>query len=369
LINNKDTHSDTKVGVYMNEAITYITAFFVCFVVVLIATPIAIRLSYRFGIIDRPDARKVHKREIPRIGGLAIVCGVAAGLIIFDFSFPGLRYILLGSLVIVITGIIDDIYTLSPIYKLIGQIIAAVIPLSAGITISKFMLPFYGEINLDVMSYIITFVWIIIVTNSINLIDGLDGLAVGVSTIALVIMLFFAASHNQYFLMGYIVIVIGSNIGFLVFNFHPAKIFMGDVGSLFLGYTIATLSIVGFFKGITLTSVLIPVIILAIPLSDTFFAIVRRLLNRQSIMKPDKLHLHHCLLQFGYSHRTTVLILYGAAALFGVIAFVFPYYNYHFAIILFLLFLLCIELLAEVIGLTGKRRNPVLHLLKKLGIL
>lgn len=348
--------------------LVYIVALFVCFFIALLATPLVIRLSYRFRLVDQPDARKVHKKAVPRTGGAAIVLAVTAGWMIFPVSFPGLPYILFGSFVIVLTGIIDDIYTLSPIYKLFGQMIAAIIPLSAGITISKFMLPFYGEINLDIMSYLITFIWIIFVTNSINLIDGLDGLAVGVSTIALIIMLFFAVFQHQYFLLGYIVILIGSNMGFLVFNFYPAKIFMGDVGSLFLGYTIAMLSIAGFFKGIALTSVLIPVIILAIPLSDTVFAIIRRMLNKQSIMKPDKLHLHHCLLQLGYSHRTTVLILYGAAALFGAFAFVFPYYNYRSATVLFLIFLFCIELLAEYIGLTGKRRNPILHLLKKLGI-
>ncbi|WP_034671512.1 MraY family glycosyltransferase [Ectobacillus panaciterrae] len=347
----------------------YIAYFLVSFLAAVIVTPLIIRLSYRFRLVDRPNERKVHTREVPRIGGIAIVSGVLAGLVIFRFSFPGLTGIAFGSLVIIITGIIDDIYTLSPIHKLMGQIVAAVIPISFGITISKFMLPFYGEINLDIMSYVITFLWIIIVTNSINLIDGLDGLAVGVSTIALTIMLFFAVSQQQYFLIGYIVLLIGSNIGFFVYNFHPAKIFMGDVGSLFLGYTISLLSIVGFFKGIALTSVLLPVIILAIPLSDTFFAIVRRMLSKQNIMKPDKSHLHHCLLRLGYSHRTTVLILYGAAVLFGTFAFFFPYYNYRVAIVLFLIFLFFIEIIAEVIGLTGGRGNPILHLLRKLGIL
>lgn len=352
----------------MNDISVYVGAFLVCFVTALLATPVSIRLAYRFGIVDRPNERKVHTRAVPRIGGLVIVLGVAAGLSIFRFSFPGFSSILLGSLIIVITGIIDDIYTLPPVYKLVGQMAAAVIPISSGITISKFMLPFYGEINLDVMSYIITFLWIILVTNSINLIDGLDGLAVGVSTIALAMMLAFAVIQQQYFLIGYIVILIGSNVGFLVFNFHPAKLFMGDVGSLFLGYTISLLAIVGFFKGITLTSVLIPVIILAIPLSDTFFAIVRRTLNKQGIMKPDKLHLHHCLLRLGYSHRTTVLILYTASALFGTFAFFFPYYNYRSATVLFLIFLFVVELLAEFIGLTGTERNPLLNVLKKLRI-
>ncbi|MFX3622665.1 MAG: glycosyltransferase family 4 protein [Ectobacillus sp.] len=344
----------------------YAAAFGLSFLVAFAITPVIIRLCYRLGIVDYPNERKVHSRIMPRIGGLAIVSGVVLGLFVFRFSFPGFSAILLGSLVIIITGILDDIYTLSPLYKLAGQAAAAIIPIHGGITISKFMLPLYGEINLDIMSYIITFMWIILVTNSINLIDGLDGLAVGVSTIALTIMLFLAIVHQQYFLYGYIVILIASNLGFLVYNFHPAKLFMGDVGSLFLGYTISLLSIVGFFKGITLTSVLIPVIILAIPLSDTFFAVLRRMLNKQSIMKPDKFHLHHCLLRLGYSHRTTVLILYGAAALFGAFAFFFPYHNYRIATLMFFLLLLAIALIAEFIGLTGKRRLPFSAIWKKL---
>ncbi|MFD3446551.1 glycosyltransferase family 4 protein [Microbacteriaceae bacterium 4G12] len=352
----------------MYDTKVYAIAFIICFLTAFLATPFIIQIAYRFGIVDRPEARKVHSKEVPRIGGIAIVLGVIVGLLAFRFSFPGLSSILLGSAVIVATGVIDDIYTLSPKYKLLGQMIAAIIPIVSGISINKFMLPFFGEVNLDVMSYVITFLWIILVTNSINLIDGLDGLAAGVSMIALTIMLFLAISQQQYFLLGYIILLMASSSGFLIFNFHPAKIFMGDVGSLFLGYSISLLSIVGFFKGITLSSVLIPVIILAIPLSDTFFAIIRRMLNRQSVMKPDKFHLHHCLLRLGYTHRTTVLILYGASIFFGTFALFFPYYDYRSATVSFFVFLIMVELLAERVGLIGKRRQPILSLLRKLGM-
>lgn len=344
----------------------YAGAFLLCFLITFFATPFVIWLSCRLGIVDKPNERKVHTRVMPRIGGLAIVAGAAAGLLFLPVSFPGFSGIVLGSIIIIATGLLDDIYTLPALYKLIGQMAAAVVPIASGISINKFMLPFYGEINLDVTSYIITFLWIILVTNSINLIDGLDGLAVGVSTIALTIMLSIAVAQQQYFLIGYIVILVASNLGFLVFNFHPAKIFMGDVGSLFLGYSVSLISIVGFFKGIALTSVLVPIIILAIPLSDTFFAVIRRLLNRQNIMAPDKFHLHHCLMRLGYSHRTSVLILYGVGTLSGVFAFFFPYDNYRSAVLLFIIFLVLVELFAEIVGLIGKRRQPVLSLLRKL---
>jgi UDP-GlcNAc:undecaprenyl-phosphate GlcNAc-1-phosphate transferase len=357
-----------KAGALMDIRI-YVAAFLVSFLTVIIATPLLIRASHKAGLVDRPNERKVHTTAIPRTGGIAIVCGVILGLIMFPVSFPNFKGVAIGSAVIILVGIIDDIYTLPPLYKLAGQIVAAIIPIAYGVTISKFMLPFYGEVNFDVMRYVITFVWIIIVTNSINLIDGLDGLAVGISTIALAIMLLFAFAQQQYMLVGYIVLLIGSNVGFLVYNFHPAKIFMGDVGSLFLGYTISLLSILGFFKGVALTSLLIPVIMLAIPLSDTFFAVVRRVGDKKGIMKPDKSHLHHCLMRIGYSHRRTVLILYGAAILFGTVALFFPYYNYRAAIVLFLILLFFIELFAEIIGLTGRKTNPVLRLLRKIGLL
>nr|WP_279663739.1 MraY family glycosyltransferase [Ectobacillus ponti] len=337
----------------------------VCFFTAFFATPFIIKLSYRFGIVDRPGGRKVHAHAMPRLGGLAIAAGTAAGMLLFPFSFPGISGIMAGSLVILLTGLLDDIYTLSAKQKLAGQVVAALLPIASGVSINKFMLPFYGQIELNVTSYIITLLWILLVTNSINLIDGLDGLAAGVSTIALVIMLFIAVAQQQYFLIGYIVLLIGSSTGFLVFNFHPAKLFMGDIGSLFLGYSISLLSIVGFFKGITITSVLIPIIILAIPLSDTFFAIVRRLLNKQSIMAPDRFHLHHCLLYLGLSHRNAVLVLYGASLLFGIFAYFFPYHNYRSAIVLFLVFLFVLEVMAEVIGLIGRKRKPVLTFLKK----
>jgi UDP-GlcNAc:undecaprenyl-phosphate GlcNAc-1-phosphate transferase len=195
------------------------------------------------------------------------------------------------------------------------------------------------------------------------LIDGLDGLAAGVSTIALITLATMAFIMGNGFVLAVAAILACSTIGFLFFNFHPAKIFMGDTGALFLGFMIAVLSLLGF-KNLTLVSFIIPVILLGVPISDTFFAIVRRVRNKQKWSDPDKSHLHHCLMKMGFSHRQTVLIIYGIAAMFGVAAIIFSMAKLWGAILLITVILVALELFVEVIGLAGKNYRPLINLVK-----
>ena len=207
--------------------------------------------------------------------------------------------------------------------KVLGQLAAAIVVVT-GVVYKLTSLTYHLVVswNFGYLSIPITIIWIIGITNAINLIDGLDGLAAGVSTIALVTLSIMAVIMGNTFVIATAAILAASSFGFLFFNFHPAKIFMGDTGSLFLGFMISVLALLGF-KTVALISLIIPIIILGVPISDTFFAIVRRIRMKQKISAPDKSHLHHCLLKIGFSHRQTVLIIYGLAILFGVAAILF----------------------------------------------
>jgi UDP-GlcNAc:undecaprenyl-phosphate GlcNAc-1-phosphate transferase len=353
----------------------YTIGFVAACLIALLLTPIIKKLAFLIGAIDEPDYRKVHVRVMPRLGGLAIyISFVSAYLIISpavepSFAKPVLG-LLIGSFVIVITGIIDDIFQLSPKWKLLGQLIASGIVIYFGLTIDLVNIPF-GQSNISIgwLSIPLTVIWIIGVTNSINLIDGLDGLSAGVSAIATLTILVIALMMPNVTVVLLSIILLGSLIGFLFFNFHPAKIFMGDSGSLFLGFTLATLSIMGF-KQAAVVSLLIPVMILGVPLSDTFFAIMRRFLNKVPISKPDKNHLHHCLLQLGYSHRKTVLIIYGISLIFGtsaVLSSKLMSQNILWGWILIVIALFAsLTLGAEMIGIISKQRKPITRFILKI---
>jgi UDP-GlcNAc:undecaprenyl-phosphate/decaprenyl-phosphate GlcNAc-1-phosphate transferase len=335
-----------------------------CFMISILITPLVKKLAYKIRATDRPNKRKVHQTLMPRLGGLAIYLAFLAGVILLQPENPFSTSIIIGSGIIVISGILDDIYELSARLKLLAQIAAAaIIVLYGGLQITFINLPFGGLFEFGYLSIPFTFLWIIGITNAINLIDGLDGLAAGVSSIALV------AISGMAFIMGnlYVVtigsILLVSTIGFLYHNFYPAKIFMGDTGALFLGFMISVLSLLGF-KNITFVSFIVPIIILGVPISDTIFAILRRIINKQPLSSPDKSHLHHCLLRLGYSHRETVLIIYAMAALFGLLAVVFSQAKLWGAMLLGAVLLFFIEIIAEKIGLFGREFNPLLKLLR-----
>lgn len=329
----------------------------------IILTPIVKKIAIKIGAIDKPNHRKVHKNIMPRLGGLAIYFSFIIGILVLrpndEFTMP----ILLGSLVIIITGVLDDLLELSAKMKLLGQLLAASIVVFAGVNIEFINLPFDGQLQFGYLSIPITILWIVGITNAINLIDGLDGLAAGVSSIALITISLMAFIKQDVFTMSMALIVLGSTLGFLFYNFHPAKIFMGDTGALFLGYIISVLSLLGF-KNVTFISLVIPVIILGVPISDTFFAIIRRIVHKKPLSAPDKSHLHHCLLRLGYSHRQTVLIIYAIAAMFALAAVIFSMATMWGAIIVVGILLLAIELFVESIGLVGKNYQPLLKYIR-----
>ncbi|MBO2534246.1 MULTISPECIES: glycosyltransferase family 4 protein [Rummeliibacillus] len=340
-------------------------ALVVAFVASILLTPIVKRLAYRIGAVDKPNYRKVHNHVMPRLGGLAIFIAFLMGIVIAQPMDDSMIAILIGSFVIVVTGILDDMFEITPKAKLIGQTIAAAIVIFfGGVQIDFINLPFGGKLFFGYLSIPLTLIWIVGITNAINLIDGLDGLAAGVSTIALITLATMAFIMSNVFVLVMALILAASTCGFLFYNFHPAKIFMGDTGALFLGFMISVLALLGF-KNVAFVSLVIPIVMLGVPISDTFFAIVRRLLNKQPPFSPDKSHLHHRLMSIGFTHRQTVLLIYGIATMFGLAAIIFSMAKLWGAILLIAVILIAIELFVEAIGLAGQNYRPLLNLVRK----
>lgn len=341
------------------------------FVASILLTPLVKRLAFKIGAVDAPNYRKVHARIMPRLGGLAIFLSFLIAVAIFQpiliINENGSNFLLaiiIGACIIVATGVVDDMREISAKAKLVGQLIAALIVIFVGgIQIDMITLPFVGELNFGMLSIPLTILWIVGITNAINLIDGLDGLAAGVSTIALITLAIMAIIMGNMFVLAIAAILAASTFGFLFYNFHPAKIFMGDTGALFLGFMISVLALLGF-KNVTVVSLIIPVIILGVPISDTFFAIVRRVRMKKKWSDPDKSHLHHRLLDMGFTHRQTVLIIYGIAIMFGLAAIIFSMAKVWGAILLVAVILTAIEIFVEVIGLAGKNYKPLLNFVR-----
>lgn len=300
--------------------------FLVALAVSILVTPVAIRLAPKIGAVDIPlDNRRMHTKTMPRFGGLAIFAGSTAAMLIFLKFDPRVVTIVMGGVLIYILGVIDDIKHLSAKVKFLGQTFVALIMYVNGIRI-EFLTNFFGEGNSqlgDVLCFIITMVWIVGITNTVNLIDGLDGLAAGTAAIASLCIAYTAYIHGTYLAAGAMLALAGAALGFLPYNFYPAKIFMGDGGSLYLGFMLATLSVLGTVKSATLVTMIIPVLVLGVPIFDTFFAIFRRFVNKRPIMEADKGHLHHRLMKLGYGQRRATLMLYGITAIMGVAAVLF----------------------------------------------
>ena len=291
------------------------------------ATPIVKSFAQKVGAMDVPgEARRVHTHPIPRMGGLAIFLGFILCVVLFADITRQVQGILLGSVVIVITGAVDDIVSLPAWLKFLIQLAAAIIAVSHGVVIEVMRnpLPFSWSdgLALGVLSLPITILWIVGITNSVNLIDGLDGLAVGVSTISSITMLvvsLLVADPNVAIILAALT---GACVGFMPYNLNPAKIFMGDTGALLLGYVLATVSVLGLFKFYALVTFAVPVLALAVPLSDTVFSFFRRILRGQSPMRPDRGHFHHRLIDMGLSQKQAVAILYSISAILGLAAVV-----------------------------------------------
>ncbi len=292
----------------------YLLPFALAFFLSYYLTPVARKLAIKVGAIDVPkDNRRVHKKPTPRMGGLSIYLSFIIVMFIFsDIELRKLVGILLGSTMLVIMGMIDDVKPLGAKLKLVLQIIAALILIYFGFKI-EFLTNFFdktGYIFLSKFSIPITVIWIVGVTNTINLVDGLDGLATGISTFAAITFAYVSYLSGNIPITIISIILVGASLGFLPYNFNPASIFMGDTGAYFLGFVLAAISVEGTLKGTTAIAVFIPVLALGLPIFDTAFAIIRRFINKKPIFQADKGHFHHRLLHIGMNQRKAVLMIY-----------------------------------------------------------
>ena len=296
-------------------------------IVTLVVTPLVRAFALRRGLVDRPGGRKVHTHAIPRLGGVAIFAGVMSAVAV---QAAGERFlgwggtvigggtararvlgILIGLTLVFLVGLVDDLRNLSPGVKFAGQLAAAAIVVASGLRIEYIGDPFAGGlVDLGLLSIPVTLLYIVGFTNVINLIDGLDGLAAGVSAIAAASLLVLAAQGNRLDAAALAAAVIGACLAFLRYNFNPASIFMGDSGALFLGFTLATISLMGVMKSSAAIALAVPLLIIGVPIFDTASAIIRRVVNRRPIQEADRGHIHHRLLGRGFDQRQTVIIIY-----------------------------------------------------------
>ena len=348
-----------------------------------ILTPLVRRFSLKVGAVDHPNARRINKVDMPSGGGLAIfLTFVIATLVILpliskDYTYPWWRepyqvYILpvvIGALVIVVTGYLDDIFELKPLPKLLGIVIAATIVWAfTDFRFDSFKFPFGGPlIHFNpLVTCFLTILWIVAITNAINLIDGLDGLVSGVSIISLVTMAivsYFFLPKADLFLTLTILVMVAAIAGFFPYNYHPASIYLGDTGALFIGFMIGVLSLQGL-KNSTAVAVVTPVIILGVPILDTVVAIIRRTLSGQKFYEPDKLHLHHRLLSMGFSHRGAVWMVYAIAFIFSLIALLLNVSSRFGGVLLIFGLLFALEIFIEGLGIWGENRTPLFNAFK-----
>ncbi|HFI0716736.1 TPA: glycosyltransferase family 4 protein [Streptococcus suis] len=364
-------------------ALKYIMVIISTMVVAAVATPFVRFLSFRVGAVDNPNARRINKVPMPSAGGLAIFIAFTLATLVF---LPGivthvhyhgtyLHYVLpliLSSLIIVITGYIDDVKELGPAPKMFGIVLAAtLIWFFTEFRFDSFKIPFGGPLLIfpTWLSFFLTVLWIVAITNAVNLIDGLDGLVSGVSIISLTtmgIVSYFFLHDSNIFLTLTIFVLVAAIIGFLPYNYNPAIIYLGDTGALFIGFMIGVLSLQGL-KNSTAVAVVTPMIILGVPITDTVMAIIRRKLSGQKISEADKMHLHHRLLSLGLTHRGTVLVIYAISFLFSLTSLLLNVSSRVGGILLVLTMGLGVEVLCELIGIFGENRMPLLNLLRFIG--
>lgn len=362
----------------------YVLVLIGAFLISLIATPFIRFLAFRVGAVDNPNARRINKVPMPSSGGLAIfIAFFMATLVFMPFVNPQvfmnghsyLSYILpvvLGALMIVTTGFIDDIYEISPKLKMLGIFFGAfIIWAFTSFRFDSFKIPFGGPLLHfgPIVTFFLTILWIVSITNAINLIDGLDGLVSGVSIISLVTMAivsYFFLPQTDFFLTVTILILIASIAGFFPYNYHPAIIYLGDTGALFIGFMIGVLSLQGL-KNATAVVVVTPVIILGVPIMDTSVAIIRRSLSGKKFYEPDKMHLHHRLLSMGFTHRGAVLVVYGIALLFSLTSLLLNVSSRVGGLLLMFGFLFGLEVLIEGLEIWGEKRTPLFNILKFIG--
>ena len=315
--------------------IIHLFLFLLSLTLVILLTPFTIRLAEGIGAVDIPTERKVHKAPIPRLGGVAVILAVGISLLlgaatdiylgrVFQVNLVG---ILLGAMVIVAVGLWDDTRNAQPLLKLGCQLIAASIAVSLGVQFELASNPFVEQMrnyfDLGVLAFPLSVLWIVGLTNAMNLIDGLDGLASGIALLTSLTLFLISVNIESGFVTYVYVTLAGSTLGFLRYNRFPARVFLGDTGSMFLGFSLGCLSTTGFQKSFTLSSLTIPVLIFGIPIFDSAAALARRYMRRTGIATADREHLHHRLVELGLTQRQTVLVLYAITVLLGIIAFAF----------------------------------------------
>ncbi len=333
----------------------YILALIIALLASFLLTPYIKQLAVKIGAVDKPDKRKVHTQVMPRLGGLAIYLATMLAIVCSMPITRDLLGILLGGTWIVIVGVLDDKYSLPARVKLAGQMIAAVILVAFDVKIEWLNNPFGGYFYLEYLSIPFTVFWVISFINVVNLIDGLDGLAAGVSGIASITVILVAV-HQGYFPVATLTAALaGGIIGFIHYNFNPATIFMGDTGSMFIGYMLAAISIFGAVKSAATIALIVPAIALGLPIMDTAFAILRRYSNGRPIFQPDKGHLHHRLLAMGLSQRQAVLLMYGISIVLCLAAFVLAEANVYVAAVVIVLILVGVAVGAKRIGILNDR--------------
>lgn len=338
-----------------------LVSFFMSFVLV----PLNRLLSIKLGVVSYPRERDAHTKPTPRMGGLSIAISYIASMIIFMYSsFPKLDatkaiFIVTGAIILTIVGVIDDIYQIKPSQKLLGQVAAIALAMIGGINVRFLVWEEPGAFNIFIkgLNMFGTMFWTLGMINAINLIDGLDGLSSGISTIASISFMVVAAMNGNTLALLMAVSLAGATLGFLAHNFHPASIFMGDTGSMLLGYTLALIALDTGFEYLDLVCFAAPLIILAVPIFDTAFAILRRIINRMPISEADKNHTHHKLMRNGFKHRTTVIILYVFGICFGIIGvFISVTQSKIYIIMAGVLLLILMGLISEQKS-TDKRKN------------
>jgi UDP-GlcNAc:undecaprenyl-phosphate GlcNAc-1-phosphate transferase len=336
-------------------------------IISLLSTFITIRITLKYKIGSLPNSRKIHSGFIPSLGGIGIFVGTVTGVFIsliwkeyywnmFSLKYAGVAF---GSVIMLATGIYDDLKKISPIQKFLMQIIAATIIILFGYQISVIINPFGDPFELGILSIPLTYLWIIGITNSINLLDGLDGLAGGVSLIVLSSIAIISFIHQDWMTFAVCLALIGSLLGFLKYNYHPAKIFMGDTGSLFLGFLIASISLEGIQQSKGNIALLVPLVALAVPLGDSVLAFFRRLIKGKHPFQADKDHLHHRLIALGLSHKQSVHVIYLISVLFAIVAYLISSENKIFGLLMLILVIIIVVISLNRLGYLEAQKNKV----------
>lgn len=296
--------------------------------IVLAATPLTARLAHLVGAVDQPSDRRIHSTPTPRLGGLAILLGFLVPVLYYLPDDAATRAVVTGAVLICCLGMVDDIWGLSPAVKLVGQVACAAVPVAAGLTIDHITLPFVGVADLGPAQYPLTVLWFVAIVNMINFSDGMDGLAAGITGIGATTFAVLAASLGRADPAIMAAALAGACAAFLVFNFHPAKVFMGDGGSMLLGFVIAGVAINGVMKTTAAIAVVAPLFVLAIPILDTSFVIMKRIKHGLPVYSADRSHFHHRFFTIGWGQRKTVLALYAWCALMGLVAIALRFVPY-----------------------------------------